>query len=168
MAKRFAQPENINNLSPVAYKFAVQNLPNTNWMLTSVNLPGISLGEINHPTPFMQTQQAGNDLIFEALNVTFIVDEDLQNWREIFDWMNGLGFPDRFEQFKSWMGSNTEFSDASLIILNSNMNPNYRILFKDLFPTSISEVLFDSGSTDIEVIKATATFRYLTYKYEKV
>lgn len=161
------QPTNINFLSPVGFRFNIEYLPNTNWFMTSVNLPGISLGEINQPTPFMQTQVPGNDLVFDPLNITFQVDEDLQNWREIYDWMNGLGFPNEYGEYKAQKAKQL-YSDASLSILNSDMNINYIITFTDLFPTSLSEILFDSASGDIETIKATVNFRYLAYSYEKL
>ena len=86
----------------------------------------------------------------------------------MYDWLIGLGFPEQYEQYKTRKETSGTLSDATLVILNSNMTPNYRIIFKDLFPTSVSEVLFDSASPDIEGIKATATFRYLNYEYEKV
>jgi hypothetical protein len=168
VAKSFAQPDNINQLSPVGYRFTIDNLPNVNWFITNVNVPGIQLGEVVQPTPFMQTQVPGNDLIYEPINVEFIIDEDLQAWKEIYNWMNGLGFPDDYGQYAAQKAANHLYSDAVLTILNSNMNPNHLIIFKDLFPTSISEILFDSGSADLGTIKAVVTFRYLTYKYEKV
>lgn len=167
MAKTYQSPENINNISPVGYRFSIENLPNTNWFTTAVNIPGISLGEVNHPTPFMQTQVPGNDLVFDPINITFLVDEDLQNWREIFDWMNGLGFPNEYPEYARQKAEQI-YSDATLVILNSNMNPNYQIIFKDLFPTNISEIAFDSSTGDVVPIQATATFRYLTYTYEKI
>ena len=162
------QPDNINFLSPVGFKFNIETLPQTNWFLTSVNLPGISLAEIVQPTQLMQAQVPGNDLVFDPLTITFLVDENLNNWRELYDWMIGLGFPNEYNEYKAYKASKGIYSDATLSILNSNMNVNYIMLFKDLFPTSISEVAFDSASADIEGIKATATFRYLTYSYEKV
>ena len=169
MAKVFQDtPDNINFLSPVGFRFAIEFLPNTNWFLTSANLPGISLAEINQPTPFMPTQVPGNDLTWEPLNVTFLVDEDLANWRELYNWMVGIGFPNEYKEYKDQKTNKQIYSDATLTILNSNMVSNYRIMFKDLFPTSLSEVSFDSASADIEGIKATATFRYLTYSYEKL
>ena len=158
------QPSDINNLSPVGYKFYIESLPQTNWFLTSVNLPSISLAEVPHPTPLMQAAVAGNDLVFDPLNITFLVDENLNNWRELYDWLRGLGFPHDYKEYNK----DHLYSDATLTILNSNMNPNYNIVFKDLFPTSLGEILFDSASADIEGIKATATFRYLTYTYENI
>ena len=168
MAKTFTnQPTNINYLSPVGFRFGIEALPQTTWFLTSANLPGISLGEVPQPTPLMPTFVPGNDITFEPLNVTFIVDEDLQNWRELYDWLIGLGFPNDYNEYKS-QKANQIHSDATLSLLNSNMQPNYRILFKDLFPTSLGEVSFDSSSADVDGIKATASFRYLSYSYEKV
>ena len=161
------QPTNVNLLSPVGFRFNIENLPKTNWFVTSANLPGISLGEIVQPTPLLQAAVAGNDLTFETLNITFLVDEDLQNWREIYDWMVGLGFPENYAQYQNQKEQNQIYSDATLTILNSNMKPNYRIIFTDLFPTALSEIAFDSASTDIEGLKVTASFRYLAYTYEK-
>jgi len=169
MAKTYSsQPDNINFLSPVGFKFNIEFLPLTNYFLTSANLPGISLAEVNQPTPLMQTQVPGNDLVFDPLNITFLVDENLNNWRELYDWLFGLGFPSEYPEYKNQKYNKTIYSDATLSILNSNMNVNYNILFKDLFPTNLSELSFDSASTDVEGMKATATFRYLTYSYEKV
>jgi hypothetical protein len=169
MAKIFnSQPDNINLLSPVGFRFNIEFLPQTNWFITSVNLPGISLAEVNQPTPFMPTQVPGNDLTFEPLNITFLVDENLNNWRELYDWLSGIGFPNEYSEYKDQKENRQIYSDATLTILNSNMNANYIVKFNDLFPTSISEVSFDSASADIEGIKATATFRYLTYSYEKL
>jgi hypothetical protein len=82
--------------------------------------------------------------------------------------LTGVGFPNNYDEYKNQKADKQIYSDATLTILNSNMNANYIVQFGDLFPTSLSEVSFDSASADIEGIKATATFRYLTYKYEKV
>ena len=169
MAKIFQDiPTNVNLLSPVGFRFSVEFIPMTNWFLTSVNLPGISLAEVPHPTPLMQAAVPGNDLVFDPLSITFLVDEDLNNWRELYDWLIGIGFPNDYSEYKDQKQNRQIYSDATLTILNSNMNPNYQILFRDLFPTNISEVALDSASADIEGIKATASFRYLSYSYEKV
>ena len=162
------QPTNVNFLSPVGFRFNIKILPKTNWFVTSANLPGITLGEVLHSTPLLQAAVAGNDLTFEPLTISFLVDEDLQNWRELYDWMIGLGFPENYTQYKKQKADTKIYSDATLTILNSNMKPNYRIVFTDLFPTSLSEIPFDSASTDIEGIKVSASFRYLNYTYEKV
>ena len=42
---------------------------------------------------------AGDKLTFETLNITFLVDEELQNYREIWDWLVGMGAP---KQHSEW------------------------------------------------------------------
>jgi hypothetical protein len=170
MAKTFRQPENINFMSPLGFRFVVQDLPNTTWFLTSINLPGITFGAAaSGQAPTIDSIIAGDTLVFDPLNITFVVDEDLQNWKEIYAWMIGLGFPHTTDEYKDFKKDRTSiYSDGSLTILNSNMNPNYIITFTDLFPTSLSELVFDSELTDVDPIKATVSFQYLTYTWKKV
>jgi hypothetical protein len=83
--------------------------------------------------------------------------------------MIGLGFPHTTDEYKDFKKNRSSiYSDGSLTILNSNMNPNYIITFTDLFPTSLSELIFDSELTDVDPIKATVSFQYLTYTWKKV
>jgi hypothetical protein len=169
MALSYNRPTNPNPLSPVGYDFFIDSLPSVNWFITAVNLPGITLGEAAFPTPFIDTAVAGDTLVFEPINISFIVDEDLQNWREIYDWMAGIGFPHNFTEYAALKAKKPAiYSDASLIILNSHMNANYKFTFKEMFPTSISSLQFDSSDTSLDTIKADVSFRYLTYTYEKI
>lgn len=46
------QPDNINFLSPLGFKFVLARAPNLNFFVTDVNLPSITLGFIETPTPF--------------------------------------------------------------------------------------------------------------------
>ena len=40
----------------------------------------------------------GDKMEFEDLNVRFLVDENLENYMEIQNWMRGLGFPESFQE----------------------------------------------------------------------
>jgi hypothetical protein len=181
MAKDFQQPDNENYLSPVGFKFVIQNLPNVQWFVQSINIPALSLGEISTPSPLLETFVPGTNLVFEPLNLTFIVDEDLGNWVEMYNWLTGLSAPQHYSQYKklketgpgtgeaAMPGSRTSiYSDASLVILNSNMKANHQIIFKELFPTMLSALEFNTVAGDIDYITATATFRFSYYTYEKI
>tara|TARA_Y100000996_G_scaffold268090_1_gene211067 strand:+ start:9952 stop:10500 length:549 start_codon:yes stop_codon:yes gene_type:complete len=163
-------PDNKNFLSPVGFKFQIRKLPHVNWFLQSVNIPGINLGEATHPTPFVDTFFPG-DMTFDPLNITFKVDEDLKNWAELQEWIFALGTPNNFDEYRrnvNRMGNEAIFSDGTLITLNSYMNANYEIIFKDLFPTSLSDLTFDTTSADIDYLTASATFRYVNYELRKI
>ena len=165
------QPDNQNFLSPVGFRFAIRKMPNVNWFLQSATIPGITLGEALQPTPFIDAAQPGEKLTFEPLTITFKVDEDLANWTEIYDWMVGLGSPTTIKEYKENVrkkGTEAIVSDATLTILNSVMNPNFEIMFRDMFPTSLSELPFDSTMSDIDYLTATVTFRYLNYEFRRI
>ena len=172
-AKR--QPTNINHLTPIAYRFNIRKIPNVIYFCQAVNIPGISFPETVQRTPFTNINIPGDTLVYEDLTIRFLVDEDLQAYKEIFDWMSALTAPKAFTQYKTERDTNKVlrrstgnlFSSAELIILNNNMNPNKEIIFDDVFPTSLSSIEFDSGST-LDTLSATVTFKYTTYSINSV
>ena len=63
---------------------------------------GINLGDAIFPTPFKQIPIQGDDLTFDNLEITFLVDEKLENYRELHQWLVGIGFPKARTQFSSF------------------------------------------------------------------
>tara|TARA_R110000824_G_scaffold49838_27_gene139747 strand:+ start:1006 stop:1575 length:570 start_codon:yes stop_codon:yes gene_type:complete len=182
------QPDNINLLSPVGFRFGVKKLPTVNWFVQAAELPGLTLGETLQTLPTIDRPLPGDTLVYDPFTLNFKVDEDFANWMELQKWMVGVGFPEDTDQFRTHVGDpvvNTDgpvqrqptrrgqitdalVSDATLLILNSNMNANFEVTFIDLFPTSLSALNFDTTLTDVDYITATATFRYLRYDYKKI
>ena len=143
------QPKNINPLADVQFRFDVAALPNTSFFIQTVNLPGITLEGATIATPQLQnfTRHTGI-LTYETLNVTFLIDEYLKNWQEIFEWM---------------VGEENKYTSAVLTILSSSMNPTLEAHFKELFPTSLSALDFDSSTADPAHQQASVTFKYTSY-----
>ena len=87
----------------------------------------------------------------------------MKNYLEMYNWLKELGFPDNFAQYQSianrsiYSGEGI-FSDATLLITTSAMNPNIEVTFFDCFPVDLSELSFDSASADVEYLTATITF----------
>ncbi len=83
----------------------------------------------------------GEKLTYQDLRVDFLVDEKLENYIQLYEWMTSLGFPENFDQFSRLQknsryfpdGNNSfqERSDATLIILNSNFQEAGTIKFRD-------------------------------------
>jgi hypothetical protein len=149
------------------------------------NLPGISLTEIPKPTPFVELFVPGEKLIYDTLNITFLVDEDLRAWTQIHDWMRGITFPFDFEEYLELQRQNStsslgqrflsnnslaggQYTEAIMTIFTNKNNPNFRVKFYDLFPTSLSTIIFNTGDSADNVVTADATFRFTYYDYERV
>ena len=164
------QPTNINFLSPIGFKFQLNNFPEVNYFCQSASLPGISISSISVPTPLKAIDIAGDEVSFEELSIKFIVDENMKNWLSIYDWIIGLGFPTKEgqEKYKKLTETSTLTTDAVLTVLTSNMNPQINFYFKECFPLSLSSIAFDSGGTDIDYVTADVSFRYDVYTVENL
>ena len=143
------QPKNINPLSDVQFRFDVAALPNTSFFIQTVNLPGVTLEAQTVAVPQLQNVSRHTGVItYEALDITFMIDEYLKNWQEIYEWM---------------IGDENKYTTAVLTLVSSSMNPTMEIHFKDIFPTSLSAIPFDSTTTDPVYQVATISFNYTEY-----
>lgn len=163
-------PANKNFLSPLGYSFTLARAPNLSFTVQNARVPGMQLGEIFTPTPFVPIPNS-NGITFNPLSVTFRVSEDLTDYLEIHNWMIALGAPENFDQFRAIQNvapgnRATVYSDITLIVLNSSMSPNLKFTFYDAFPVSIGDLDFNTTDTDVNYIQCTADFRYLRYDIE--
>jgi hypothetical protein len=188
------QPTKLDYASPTQFKFSIFKLPKVEYFCTEVNLPGIRLNSLSQPTPLKQIPIPGEGLTYESLRMTFIVDENYENYQEIHGWLVGLGFPkdnkqfrdlavagnDRFpgtsQPFSSEIGktkygaANTGgvLSDATLTTLTSKNNSQLEVRFSDVYPTSLTSLSFTQQAGDVNYLTATVEFEYLIYEFATV
>ena len=96
MAKGFldTQIQNRNFLSATGFRFILNRTPKVAFFSNSVNVPSLTLGVANQPTYLKDIPIPGDKLEFEDFTVRFLVDENLENYMEIQNWMRGLGYPE--------------------------------------------------------------------------
>ena len=171
MANAFGgQIQNRNFLSPIGFKFILTKYPKVSFFSNSTRIPGISLGVAVQPSYLKNIDIPGEKLDYEDFYLRFLVDENMENYMTIHNWMTGLGFPESTTQYEKLItdenGSEDpkrSFSDGTLQILNSNSNINRKVIFKDLFPTSLSSLEFEASGEDINYFTAEVAFRYTIY-----
>ena len=185
------QPTVYDYATGTQWRLAFNRVPKTTWFCTAANIPGITLGEAQYPTPMSDMIVTGDKLTFETLNITFIVDEELQNYRELWDWIVGMGSPVNHSQWETTLSKgdgavrtfgtsdadprtkttyeeSNLYSDSTLIVYNSKNKAKVNVQFKNMFPTTLSALEYSQELTDVEYFKASATFRYLYYEFETV
>ena len=131
------------------------------------------MGVANQPTYLKDIPIPGDKLEFEDFTVRFLVDENLENYMEIQNWMRGLGYPESLNEIYNLQKekSNTVnsekimniYSDGSLIALNSTNNIIFKVTFNDMFPVYLSSLQFDATDTSGEYFTAEVTFKYTLY-----
>jgi len=166
------QVTNKNFLSPLNFKFNLKRAPHLNFFIQSINLPGLALPEIDVNNPLIRVPYAGDHLLYDELQITYKVDENLRNYMELHEWIRALG-KRSFEEYraianKTKTSGESLKSDISLTVLTSNRNANYEVVFKDAFPINVSGVDFATTAADVDFIEARASFRYTSYDITKV
>ena len=168
------QIENRNFLSPIGFKFTLSKIPKATFFSNSSRIPEISLGTALQPSYLKDIDVPGDKLQYGEFSLRFLVDENLENYMSVHNWLTGLGYPESTKQFKE--ATTTEkgqrdqeiiFSDGNLHILNSNFNTTAIVKFSDLFPISLSSLEFEATDTDINYFTADAIFRYTVYNIVK-
>ena len=159
-------PTNISYLSPIGFRFTLANFPELNYFCQAANIPGVSLAGIDFPTPIKNIQFSGDEVSFEELAIRFVVDENLKNWLSIYDWIIGMGIPDKksAEKYKKLKSENKLVTDGTLAILTSNMNVQMEVRFQNMFPLSLSGISFDSSVADVDYVVADVSFQYDIYE----
>ena len=51
------------------------------------------MAQASQYTPFVDVAVVGDKLQYDNFNMTFMVDESLQNYMEMYDWVKNIGFP---------------------------------------------------------------------------
>ena len=186
------QPTKLDYAAATQFKFNIIKLPKVEFFCTSVNIPGITLGSTTQATSLIDIPIPGDTLTYSALNVDFLVDENLENYREIHGWMYGIGFPKDRKQYSALVDANKDrfpttgkdsqnhdagkvkygampigpiFSDATLNVLTSKNTANIEVRFSDVFPTALSGLNFDQQADDVNYLSATVTFKYKIYEF---
>ena len=182
------QPDKLDYASPTQFTFGIHQLPKVEFFVRAVTLPGIQLNTVTLATPFKDIPLMGEKLEYGNLTIEFIVDEYLENYISLHNWLVGAGFPTKREQFKTFrditsnapaggneaspdlIGQATAdkamYSDAYVMILSNKNNPILQVNFEDVFPVSIGDLDFTQDATDVEYLFATAEFAYKIYTIE--
>ena len=179
------QPDKLDYASPTQFKFGIHQLPKVEFFTVSAAIPSISVGVVNVETPFKDIPMIGDKMVYDNLTITFIVDEYLENYISLHNWIRGIGFPTERKEFRTFrdVTSNVPasgkvpsadlagaaipdkamYSDAYLMVLSNKNNPIIEIDFQNLFPISLGALEFTQTATDVEYMTVDAEFAYEIY-----
>jgi|TARA_B110000483_G_scaffold238167_1_gene314278 hypothetical protein len=192
MASVKRQPDKLDYASPTQFRFGIHQLPKVEFFSTAATIPAIALSDVIVPTAFKSIPMMGDQLTYDNLSISFIVDEYLENYLSIHEWMTAIGFPKnrtQFSQFKSNTSNtpstasspsrdigdvqkptsaNALFSDATLTVLSNKNNPIVNVFFRDLYPIAMTGLSYNQAATDVEYLTAEITFAYQLYEIETI
>ena len=165
------QIQNRNFLSGIGFKFNLTKFPKVDFFSNSARIPELNLELTTQASYLKNIDVPGERLSYGDFTLRFLVDENMENYQSIYDWLTGLGFPETTKQFAEIIKDKDgqrdpkeAFCDGTLRILNSNFREVGKVKFNDLFPISLTSLEFDATNTDVQFFTAEATFKYTLYK----
>ena len=94
------QISNRNFLSGIGFKFNFGKYPKVDFYCNTARIPEVSLATATQPSYLKDIDIPGETkLKFGDLTIQFLVDENMENYRTVHDWITGLGFPETPQQF---------------------------------------------------------------------
>lgn len=162
-----------NFLAPVAFQLDIPFFKEVSFQCNAANIPGISMGGPQQATIYNDFQLSGDKLNYEDFSVTFLIDENMSNYSIIHNWMTGITYPQKADQWREFantmldkkhQGVDVDRLDLTLRILNSSFNTQTVVKLYDAFPVGLSSLPFSVDTNDIQYLTADATFKYTYFK----
>ena len=187
------QPSIMDYASPTQFRFKCSKLPEVEFFCQTANIPGIGLGAADFKTPLKDIPMPGDKVTYQDLAISFLVDENLNNYKEIHDWIIGLGAPQSHTQFSDLRALSSDrfpgttassaatgtsiakplpeggiYSDATLTVLNSKNIVKTEIRFHNIFPTRLGSLAYNVKAADVDYLSVAVDFQYMYYEIVQI
>lgn len=157
-------PESKNYLKNNSFKFTINKIPNVNFYVQEANIPDISVDFTETKTLFSQADyDTGGRYSYGDLNIRFIVDENMNNYLELYNWIRSEMPVESYAEINK-----DPLEDATLMVLNNSYRANVVVKFKELYPVSLDEINFDLTTTDPDPIIINTEFKFTGLKITKL
>ena len=104
---------------------------------------------------------------YDPISVTFIVDEDMKNYEEVYKWMGSIAFDTDNSKFTTYEGRNEGQElgqqDIKVMMLTGKGNVNRVITFIDAIPVALSGFEMTQQDATTNFVMATVTFEYTNF-----
>ena len=168
-------PQNTNYLQPSKFLLTFDRLGDVQYFCQTVNIPGVNLGQAPFNTPLLDVFVPDRKMIYNPLSIHFTIDESLNGWQQLHAWFRSIASPTSFDErnrLTALQNANKtsksleSYSDATLTILSALNNPILRVKFYNVFPITLSDVIFDTTQSADDIVTADAVFTFDYFDFE--
>jgi len=172
------QPEIFDYAQNSQFRVSFPNYPKVEYFCSAITIPGISLTAVDRPTSLANIPMVGDTVTYENFDMTFLVDEKLENYREIYDWMINIGFPDNHAQFRNQerrdqsgmqrLGDRELYDDLMITVLSSKNNPVVRLRLYEAWPVQLGGLEYTQTETDVTYLTCDVSWAYMYYDFKSL
>jgi hypothetical protein len=158
---------NLNYLQPTSFKLTIdrKHYANLEFFAQAILHPALSMNPVEVPYKRISSVPfAGDKLTFTELTCMIIVDENLNSYTEMYNWMNRIVETVDTTPTNRLATKPPTMADITLSILSSHNNVTRTIKYLDCLPVSLGDMTLESTSGDVQYITFPATFRFSTFE----
>lgn len=157
---------NTNYLETAKFVFVTHSMPHLNLFCQTIEMPGVSTTPAIQPNPLVDIPRSGDKLVFAPLTISFIVDEDLRVWEEVYNWLKGITFPEKFSEYRLQKQKGI-YTDANLIFLKNSNTDNFSVRFHNCTPMSLSGIRMTTTEDAKTILTADLQLAYILFKFDR-
>lgn len=159
--------QNANYLQPSGFKISInrKRFPNLEFFAQRVTHPSVSLTQAQVPYKRSDVFYPGDKLDFGEFSIDAIMDENMQVYNEIYQWISSLVQSPDYNN--PTLDEDKSTYDMTVSILSSHNNVTNSIIYKNIFPTTIGTVDLNSQATGNDPVVVPITFSYTTFEMKK-
>jgi hypothetical protein len=166
-------PATTNNLLPNRFRFMLKRAPQVEFWVQEIELPGFSMESPEQPNPLVTIPHPGDHIAYETLGITMLLDEELANYREIHDWMRGLGTPYQLEEYAVLQDADPMAdagvrSEITVFLLNGQQQPKWKFTYHGAFPIALGGFRVSSTDQSLGRVVCHAAFKYSHFDLEPI
>ena len=152
---------NKNFLAPSGFKVIIdrKNYGNLEYTVQVATHGSVSLDTSELQFPRTSVKEPGDVLNYGDVTFEMILEEDLDNYKEIHQWLRRL-VQEKPKSVAEREASIPNVLDISLMVLSSKNNITNKIIYRDAFPIDLGVISFDSAVDGVNYVTVPVTFAY--------
>lgn len=171
------EPTNKNLLGSNYFLCHIDRLPKVSFFVQKTQIPAINMSVSQIPGPMgLSLRVPGAKIQYTNVSCVFLVDEDLTNYLEVWNWTKDLARSNNYEQYRRAKATGNPYrpgasglsTDISIALTNSSYRVQRQIKIMDAFPVSITELPLDSTEQDHTPVTATVEFEYFDFTVQNI
>jgi hypothetical protein len=139
-------PASYDGLLNSGFRLSFIKLPWMSMFLQAATVPSVSVTEVKFPTRYADINEIGEKMSYGDFNCTFMVDKNMKNYKEIFNWMRRMTV------------AGTAINEVDNPVLIINNKETFR--FVGAWPSSVSNLNFVSNVSEPTYLTADVSFNF--------
>jgi hypothetical protein len=152
----------VSLLQPTAFKITIdrQHYANIEFFAQSVLHPAMSMSAVEVPYSRVSVPMPGDKLTFGEVTAIVIIDEDLNGYTEMYNWMKRLVETTYQSAMDRTQSNPPSVADITVSVLSSHNNTTRKLVYRDCVPTLLGDISFEATSGDVQYLTFPVSFRF--------